>query len=203
MAPFTIYRFDRTITKAVKTEIKGQHIPLNSAKIPTSASLKTNLQQALEDNMPISRFSRTLSEILSLSCKNLKTYTIDKVRHGAWGKPTNVTYHSQAQTLEDFQREMESMKIQFQREMESVKIQLDSLQAEREGQREVMKKWQAVNNIFQALCEMAWEQIFAKRKEDLATAEGIYVRDMLRGLMDHKGLWPQLIWCAPYPSIAP
>ncbi|KAG2074862.1 hypothetical protein BDR04DRAFT_1140433 [Suillus decipiens] len=123
--------------------------------------------------MPLSRSGRTLSEILTLSYKNLKTYTIDKVRHGAWGKPTNVTYHSQAQTLEDFQREMESMKIQFQREMESVKIQLDSLQAEREGQREVMKKWQAVNNIFQALCEIAWEQISAKRKEDLAT-EDIY-----------------------------
>ncbi|KAG1818028.1 uncharacterized protein BJ212DRAFT_1348383 [Suillus subaureus] len=171
MAPTTSYRFDRTILKIITTEKKGREAASDPTKIPQlpNASPESNLQEALEKNISISKSGRTLKEILSLSCQNLKSYTIDRVRPGVWGQSTNVKYHSQTKTLEDLQNEVELMKRQLGR----LQAEQEAQQAEQEAQKETMAKWQAANEVFRALGEIGWSQISAERKYDLVNTKGI------------------------------
>ncbi|KAG1852883.1 hypothetical protein DFJ58DRAFT_746026 [Suillus subalutaceus] len=164
MAP-TTYRSDRTVLKIVTTEKKGREAALDPVKIPQLANAipEINLQEApMEKDIPVSRSRRTLREILSLLCRNLKSYTINKVWPGVWGQPANVKYCLQTPTLEDLVKEMETLK-----------IQVGTLQARQEAQKATMTKRQVAKDIFQALGEIAWTQISAERKFDLASTKDI------------------------------
>lgn len=80
---------------------KAKRLPWIHSKFPNCLMHppNSNLQEALEKDIPASKSGRTLMEILSLSCQNLKSYTIEKVRLSVWGQSINVTYRSQTRPL--------------------------------------------------------------------------------------------------------
>lgn len=61
----------------------------------------------------------------------------------------------------------------LQDELGSLQDELGSLQDEQEVRKEATEKWQAASYVIQALGEMAWSQLSAERKADLAHTAGI------------------------------
>ncbi|KAG1781822.1 hypothetical protein EV702DRAFT_487685 [Suillus placidus] len=174
------YKFQRTSLKIVVTETKAKEVHLDSSKIPKTfgGSPEFNLQEALHRNIPVSKSGRTLQEILSLSCNDLKTYIIDKVRPGVWGQSMTVKYHhnSQTKTPEDHLKETQSLKIGLEdllAEVQTLKAEQEAQKAEWEAQRDTMEKWQAANDVFQSLGEIAWSEMSAERKNQLRLMDNI------------------------------
>ncbi|KAG1870671.1 hypothetical protein DFJ58DRAFT_21114 [Suillus subalutaceus] len=59
-------------------------------------------------------------------------------------------------------------------EQRALEARLERLEAEQEAQKETMARWQAANEVFQALGEIGWSQISGERKYDLANTKGIH-----------------------------
>ncbi|KAG2030433.1 hypothetical protein BDR03DRAFT_1095990 [Suillus americanus] len=98
---------------------KAKRLPWIHSKFPNCLMHppNSNLQEALEKDIPASKSGRTLMEILSLSFQNLKSYTIEK------------TVEAQ-----DLQNEIELMK----KRQETLESRLEHLETEREAQK---KPW--------------------------------------------------------------